>query len=92
MNPRSAAHLCDVVVAVAVAVAVTSVDPAIPTFASAGVVVETAICAIFFANRALSPTSIFSRRFMAPGRLFMLFRRMMLTWSLASAPAVLLCA
>lgn len=44
-----------------------------------------AIWARFFANRSLSPWSTFSRRFMAPGRLLMLFRRMMLTWSLASA-------
>jgi hypothetical protein len=80
MNPRSAAHLCDV------AAAIASVDPAAPAFASVAVV-ETAICAMFFANRSLSPTSIFSRRFMAPGRLFMLLRRIMLTWSFASVPA-----
>jgi hypothetical protein len=85
MNPRNAAHLCDV------AGTTPSVCPeVIPSDFKAGV--DTAICAMFFANRSLSPWSNFSCRFIAPGRLFMLFRRMMLTWSFASWPAALSCA
>lgn len=84
MNPRNAAHLCDVAAA-------GSFDCPVMLTSEFGAAVEAAICAIFLANRSLSPKSIFSRRFMAPGRLFMLFRRMIFTWSLASVPAVLPC-
>lgn len=78
MNPRSAAHRSDVAPPLASAVRiVTSED-----------VVETVICARFFANRSLSPWSTFSRRFIAPGRLFMLFLLIMLTCSPAAMSAV----
>ena len=83
MNPRNAAHLCDVAAA-------GPFDCPVMLASEFDAAVEAAICAMFLANRSLSPKSIFSRRFMAPGRLFMLFRRMIFTWSLASAPAVLL--
>ena len=84
MNPRNAAHLCDVA-------ATGPFDCPVMLASEPDAAVEAAICAMFLANRSLSPKSIFSRRFMAPGRLFMLFRRMIFTWSLASAPAVLPC-
>jgi hypothetical protein len=72
MNPRNAAHLCDVAAA-------GPFDCPVMSASEFGVAVEAAICAIFLANRSLSPKSIFSRRFIAPGRLFMLFRRMTFT-------------
>ena len=84
MNPRNAAHLCDV------AAAGPFDCPVVPA-SEFDAAVEAAICAIFLANRSLSPKSIFSRRFMAPGRLFILFRRIIFTWFLASAPAELAC-
>ena len=82
MNPRNAAHLCGVAAA-------GPFDRSVVPASEFDAAVEAAICAIFLANRSLSPKSIFSRRFMAPGRLFMLFRRITFTWSLASVPAVL---
>jgi hypothetical protein len=44
-------------------------------------------CAIFFANLSRSSRSIRSLRFNAPGRLFMLFRLMIFTWSTTPFPA-----
>ena len=94
MNPRSAAQRCDVAATAAAAAAAPATAPwvcpePVPSGFQAGV--DTAICAMFWAKRSRSPWSSSSRRFMAPGRLFMLFRRMTLTWSLASVPAVLPC-
>lgn len=48
---------------------------------------EATSCAMFLAKRSRSPLSTFSLLFMAPGRDFILFRLMMLTWSCGLSPA-----
>lgn len=50
----------------------------------------TAICAMFFAKRSLSPLSSLSRLFMAPGLDFILFLLMIFTWSVGFSSVVAL--
>lgn len=90
IKPLKAAHLSEVDGgAVVTAVEVAASIETLPLFASFPLV-DAAICARFFANLSRSPLSTFSLLFMAPGLLFMLFRRMMLTCSSGSLPATLL--
>lgn len=86
MNPRSAAHLSLVEGTDAFETASTLAFPFSRPFADG----EAASCAMFFAKRSLSPLSSLSLLFMAPGRDFMLFRWMILTWSSGFSPAEVL--